>query len=52
MTVAGIVVDEHDGRLIRAQRSSDAADPEAAGAALGEALLSQGAGALIREAVS
>ncbi len=52
VTVAGIVVDEHDGRLIRAQRSGDAADPEAAGAALGEALLSQGAGALIREAVS
>jgi hydroxymethylbilane synthase len=47
LRLEGLVGSAHEGRIVRAQAEGDAAAPEALGLAVAEALLRQGARALI-----
>jgi hydroxymethylbilane synthase len=49
LLLRGLVGDANDGRVVRAEASGPAADPEALGLQVAEALLARGAGALLAQ---
>lgn len=51
LTIVGLVADGVGSRIIKSQRSGDAAAPEAVGRSLGEAVIAQGALDLLHEVV-
>ena len=52
LRLSGLIADEPGERVVRAEQRGPVSDPEGVGKALAEALLGQGADALLREVVS